>query len=390
MDAIGGSLRVNRPTAIALGAAASLIAVGLLLPAAVRADAGRERNRLDRLEREIVRLEQEMQRLESEEQGVLGRLDQLAARARLLDARREALQLEQQELEQELERLTREERAEMRALEAARERLAQTAVLLHRVGPLARVRPLLETRDADRLAGGLRLVQELTRRRQEEVAEVRQRIARVQQLREERRRRQEELEELSSRVTHARAELRRTIRARKRLLDELRDEQSVREQALAELRRARRELGEILREGGEGAQVSLDVRRFKGLLPKPVDARVDVPFGDRRNVRFGTVLPHPGWDLDARFGAPVRAIFDGRVVYADWFRGYGLVVVVDHGHRVHSVFAHLSAILVEKGKRIAQGQTIGRVGDTGSLKGPYLYMEIRVDGKAVDPASWIR
>jgi septal ring factor EnvC (AmiA/AmiB activator) len=346
--------------------------------------------RLDRLEREIDRLEREMRRLETEERGVLDRLDRLAARARLLDARREALQLERQALEDDIERLARAERDELEALAAARERLSRTAVLLHRVGPLARVRPLLETGDADRLAGGLRLVHELTRRRQDEVSEVRERIARVQELRDEQRRRQRELEALSAELSDARADLRRTIRARKRLLADLRNEQSVREQALDELRRAREELGEILREGGDEADVELDVRRFRGLLPKPVDAPIAVPFGDRRNERFGTVLPHPGWDLDARFGAPVQAIFDGRVVYADWFRGYGLVVVVDHGHRVHSVFAHLSAILVEKGSPVSRGQPIGRVGDTGSLKGPYLYMEIRVDGKAVDPSDWIR
>jgi septal ring factor EnvC (AmiA/AmiB activator) len=371
-----------------LAAAAALLAVATSLPALGETPSAGER--LERLRREIGRLEDERQRLSHEEQGVLGRLDRLAARARLLDARREALELERAEVEDDLARLEEEARAERKALEQARERLARIAVVLQRVGPLERVRPLLETQDAERLAGGLRLMHELTRRRKQDVAEVRRRVSRLQELQAEQQARQRDLSRLSGELEAAREDLRRTIRQRRRLLADLRREQSVRDRALGELERAREALGEVMSEGGDPAAVRLDVRRFRGLLPAPVEAEVSVPFGDRRNRRFGTVLPHPGWDLDARFGDPVQAIFEGRVVYADWLRGYGLVVVVDHGHRVHSVFAHLSAILVEKGTSVAQEETIGRVGDTGSLTGPHLYMEIRVDGKAVDPADWIR
>lgn len=387
---LGDRGRRLRPIVAALGLAALIVAAPQLTPLAGAAARPDGSERLDRLAREIDRLEQEMRRLESEERSVLGRLDRLAARARLLDARREKLTLQREEVRQDLRRLEREMRAEREALAAARQRLARTAVLLQRVGPLERVRPLLETRDAERLAGGLRLMHELTRRRKQDVAEVRQRVGRLQELRDRQQERQSRLAALSGELATAREELQRTIRRRRQLLADLRDEQSVREQALAELRRAREALGDVLGRGGDPAKVRLDVRQFRGLLPPPVDATVLVPFGDRRHRRFGTVLPHPGWDLDADFGDRVRAIFDGEVVYADWLRGYGLVVVVDHGHRVHSVFAHLSAVLVEEGSKVSQGQTVGRVGDTGSLTGPHLYMEIRVGGDAVDPAEWIR
>ena len=113
-------------------------------------------------------------------------------------------------------------------------------------------------------------------------------------------------------------------------------------------------------------------------------------FGDRREPQFGTVLPHRGWDIDAPHGAEVRAVFDGRVVWASWFRGYGLLVVIDHGDGVHSVYAHLSAIVVANGAEVSRGQVIGRVGDTGALGGPGLYLEIRRAGRAEDPANWIR
>jgi septal ring factor EnvC (AmiA/AmiB activator) len=137
------------------------------------------------------------------------------------------------------------------------------------------------------------------------------------------------------------------------------------------------------------ADVRLDVKRFRGLLPMPAAGDVAVPFGDRRDPRFGTVLPHHGWDVAAGFGEPVFAVFDGRVVWAAWFRGYGLMVVLDHGGGVHSVYGHLSVIAVAQGDDVAKGQPLGRVGDTGPLGGASLYFEMREAGRATDPAAWI-
>ncbi len=374
------------------GPAAALVAALIatfLAPAAGRRDDPAAR--LARVRREIVRLEAERDRLARRERGVLGTLERLAAEARLLDARVEELDLR-----------ARQERAELSRLEAERERLAarladerahlaETVRLLARLGPVGRLRLVLEARDADRLAAGLRLVHELTARQREIVAGIRADEARLAGTEKEVRARQERLEALAAETRAARRGLSRTIASRRRLLARVRAERETRERALAELREAAEELSRAIRGGGAAELPALDVRRFRGLLPMPVErGRVVVPFGDRRDPRFGTRIPHPGWDIDAPFGEAVRAVFDGTVVYADWLRGYGLVLVIDHGHGVHSVYAHLSMILAPRGTRVEQGDEIGRVGDTGSLRGPYLYLEVREDGKPVDPGRWIR
>ncbi len=261
--------------------------------------------------------------------------------------------------------------------------------MLQRLGPLGRLRPVLDAPDGERLAAGLRLSHELTSRQREQVTAIRTRRTELAALRKARQEREQELVELRTRARAERKRLTRTIRDRRALLRRIREERSLREQALAELERARGALAEILAGATPPRDIRLDVRQFRGLLPMPAKARVSVGFGDRRDPRFGTVIPHPGWDVEAKFGAKVKAPFEAKVVFADWFRGYGLVVVLDHGHGLHSVFAHLSAILVEPGERVEQRDVVGRVGDTGSLRGPFLYMELRESGKAVDPALWI-
>lgn len=341
------------------------------------------------MEKEITRLTADRQRLSGAERGILVRLDQLAAEARLLDARIERFSILLANLNSDLMDLGRREARVEQDLTAARIRLRQTVSVLHQAGPLARLRLALDTEDAERLTAGWRLAHELTSRQREEVSRIRTGRQLLFDLHDQSRKKAEELALLSKEAEAARAALAVTIRDRRTLLNQVREEQSIRRQAIDELERASGELEGILSGKADPHPVAVDVTKFRGLLLCPVKGPILRPFGERRDVRFGTVLPHRGWDIGAPFGETVRAPFEGRVVFASWFRGYGLMVVIDHGRGIHSVLAHLSAVLVSKGDEVAKGQLIGQVGDTGSLSGPSLYLEVRRNGKAEDPARWI-
>jgi murein DD-endopeptidase MepM/ murein hydrolase activator NlpD len=120
-------------------------------------------------------------------------------------------------------------------------------------------------------------------------------------------------------------------------------------------------------------------------LRKPVRAPLGDRFGPRGN-RF-----HTGIDFTASSGADVRAAAWGRVVHAGWDSGgYGYLVTLRHGDGVRTMYAHLSAVLVHRGQRIAAGSRLGRVGATGHAFGPHLHFEVRVRGAAVDPLPALR
>ena len=353
-------------------------------------DSSRLEQRRLRLEREIARLIEDRDQLVAREVGILGKLDRLAAEARLLDAQRERLRV-LRDLAAEALTATREQVAAVRAsLSTRRSRLAATARLLNRVGPSSRIRPVLAAADAEKLAGGLRLAHELTRREGIEVERIRSDLRKLEELQDVEESQEKALAERQEEIRASRMRLDRATAARRKLLSRIREQHSVRARALEELQRASDLIGEMITGQRAIGGLNLDIRHFRGLLSRPAGGRISQPFGDVRDSRFGTVLPHQGWDIDARFGAKVRSVFDGHVVWADWFRGYGLMVVVDHGGGVHSVYAHLSVITVSKGASVERDQAIGRVGDTGSLKGSYLYFEMRESGKAVDPASWLK
>lgn len=124
----------------------------------------------------------------------------------------------------------------------------------------------------------------------------------------------------------------------------------------------------------------------RGKLPWPVKGRVGRSFGSAR----GSHLKWRGWLLNARDASPVKSIHHGRIVFSDYLRGQGLLVIVDHGDNYLSLYAHNQVLLKETGDWVHPGEIIAKVGNTGGLERSALYFEIRRKGKAVDPKRWLK
>jgi len=130
-----------------------------------------------------------------------------------------------------------------------------------------------------------------------------------------------------------------------------------------------------------------DFRDARGKMPWPVAGKPSNRFGKPRNEGK---MRWQGVTIPAREGTTVRAIHHGRVVYADWLRGSGLLVIIDHGDGYMSLYAHNQSLLRDVGEWVAAGTPISTVGDSGGLERSALYFEIRHQGKPTDPARWCR
>ncbi len=124
-------------------------------------------------------------------------------------------------------------------------------------------------------------------------------------------------------------------------------------------------------------------------LPWPVQGKILTRFGMQRHPQFGTMVFRRGIEIAARVGDEVRAVSDGQVVYADWYKGYGKLIILDHGNGFYTLYGNLSRLDLNKGDQAAKGRVIGLAGDTGSMKGSKLYFEIRRNGEAQDPLAWL-
>ena len=165
--------------------------------------------------------------------------------------------------------------------------------------------------------------------------------------------------------------------------------ESERIAALQEDEKALREAIEAARiaapRAAEAAQISLDgLAKLKGKLSAPVEGRVRKLFGNRRQgqVRWKGII------IDGEEGDAVKSIASGKVLYADWLRGFGLVAIVDHGEGYMSVYGHNQALLKQAGDDVRRGENLALVGRSGGQASPNLYFEIRHKGKALNPTAW--
>jgi septal ring factor EnvC (AmiA/AmiB activator) len=188
----------------------------------------------------------------------------------------------------------------------------------------------------------------------------------------------------------------REERDRKRqLVARLRGSRARERAALAELETAARALEEMVASlpAEADATAALEGPRFvtlRGKLDPPVRGAIARGFGRVVEEQFRTETFRKGVDFEVPMGTPVRAVAAGRVRLAGRFRGYGNLIILDHGDEYFTVSAHLSRIGVSVGDTVRRGQAVGQAGDTGSLSGPRLYFEIRRGEAPLDPRKWLR
>jgi septal ring factor EnvC (AmiA/AmiB activator) len=143
---------------------------------------------------------------------------------------------------------------------------------------------------------------------------------------------------------------------------------------------------EAERARGEGAQ-RRSISGLKGDLSWPVQGRLSTRFGTQR---ASGGLTWDGVVISAGEGSEVRSLYYGRVAFADWLRGFGLLIILDHGDGYMSLYGFNQALLKETGEWVERGETIALVGDSGGRNFPSLYFGIRHRGRPLDPRQWCR
>lgn len=131
------------------------------------------------------------------------------------------------------------------------------------------------------------------------------------------------------------------------------------------------------------------IHPFKGALHWPADGEVVSRFGRQKHPTFDTYVQKKGIEIRTEEGSAIRAVMPGTVAYADWLKGYGLVVILDHANGFFSLYAHASKLLAKIGEQVQTGQMIGETGDTGLTGENTLYFELREGAEPVDPLAWL-
>jgi len=185
-------------------------------------------------------------------------------------------------------------------------------------------------------------------------------------------------------VERKKEEIKKVKKEKQELLKSIQNQKLVYQKLVRELEERAKELQSLVdkleRERSLLAYGKTKIEPLRGKLIPPVQGKVISLFKERGQN---------GIEIKAPIGAEVRAVLPGKVLYADWFKGFGNLIIIDHGDHTFTVSGYCSELLKKPGDIVSQGETIALVGSAGSLKGPCLYFEIRHQGKPQDPLHWI-
>ncbi len=351
--------------------------------------AGDPEDQIERIEQELSREREQYRKFDLKEKELLGRLAELeesiAEKRGVLEGLGARLERHRSELEHSrarLEELTGR-------LSEVRKRLGRRLAAYYknsRRGYLRLLAAAGEPDDLRRKMYYLRVIMEEDRRLSQELNEARRRRREAVEAVEEKlgavtRLEQEESEQLAA--------LNKDLENKVLLLMKVHREKEFYETAVRELQAAAEELRKTISDLDRGSvgveKLTSDFARYKGKLPAPLPGEVI-----RDPSGSGAASVKRGVFIKGEAGAEVKAVYDGRVEYAGWLKGYGLIVIINHGSRYFTVSAHLSEVRCRKGQLVEQGQVIGLAGETESLLGPGLYFELRRAGEPLEPLAWLK
>ncbi len=333
---------------------------------------------LEQKQTEKGRVLEDLKTVERELGKLEGRIASLSRQIATLaeDARRQEAQVEKS-------------RKEIAGLE---EQVRRRLVVLYKRGEAGGMRVLLTGESPQRLAEDYIYWGKIVRRDRELVSEYRQQLeklqASVRQL--------EELRQKQQAVLADRTADQKTLQKASRLKEDLlaqvrRDEKSL-SGKLEELRERAKRLGSLIKklESDKPREYSGKPGVFgalKGQLLWPVSGPVRVGFGTAKHPDLGTMFESNGIEIAVASGLPIAAVADGRVAFANWFKGYGNLLILDHGESYYTLYAHAARLNKKVGEQVRAGEVVGTSGFEGSRT---VYFEIRKGGAPQDPEAWLK
>lgn len=346
-------------------------------------------------ERELQQLQQQIKQTEQQVRQQRRQLQQAEQRLQAADkALAEAArklrdtQGRQQRLERESANLNRQQQQLQQQLAEQQQLLAEQLKSAYSLGQHDYSRLLLNQQDTGKLERVLTYYQYFNQARLRQLAQINHTVSELDQVKQQLANQQQQLQTELSALQQQQQQLSEARGSQQASVNELQALLKQQGHQLSYLRQNETTLQNTINELRRLAERNRDLSGLtagRGKYPWPLRGRVLQRFGQNRQGG----LASRGILIQGVSGANVQSIADGRVIYADWLKGYGWVIVVDHGKGFMSLYGHNQSLLKQPGDNVRAGDAIAQVGASGGQADPGLYFEIREKGEAVNPLNWL-
>jgi murein DD-endopeptidase MepM/ murein hydrolase activator NlpD len=370
-------------------------------PSGLDSRIAQEEARMRILEKQISEHQRHAKQMGEKEKGVLGEINSLDQKKKVTEQRIKVLELKLEKVKNTIAGLQAEVKLTEAELSEMMEILENRLVDIYKYGGVAEFNLLLSSATAHEAMETSFLLHKIALQDEALIGDMLQKKDRLIKAAEQMRRQEKELSANTASLTGERKTYREEINKSNAFLQKVRTEKSLHEKAARELLQSQKEIQQTVmalmkkkREeearGTPRASPQYTYLPSGGQLAWPIQGQITSTFGMRVHPTFKTKIVHTGIDIKSPQGTPVGAAGPGEVLFAGWLRGYGQVIIIDHGNNLSSVYAHLSSMSVREGAAVKKGQTIGAVGSTGVATGAHLHFEVRVGGEARDPMKYLR
>ena len=359
-----------------------------------------EKQRLKKIEQQIKSVKDEINNLQKKESGYLEALHKIEKLLR--DTEKELqtierdLELARKEIEQGEDELIFEKRMLKEKTKLLENRLRE--IYKRRLTGYMEI--LFNSESFSDFLTRFRYIKKILSLDAEVISDIQQQMKKIEDNKMNLENREEILSLLKKEVEKEKENIDFSIKARKSIINKIDSQKEVYLKSLKELEQSSQEIKNIIeriyKQREEDSKrvtqkevPAITLKPKKGILALPVQGKLISGYGRHKNTDFNTYTFNSGIDISAPLGQVVHAAGSGEVIYTGSIKGYGQIIIIDHGGRITTLYAHLSKILIDIGEKVKKGQIVGQVGDSGGVSSTRLHFEVRVEGKPTDPMNWL-
>lgn len=352
--------------------------------------AAEERKRAE-LSKQVKAYKDQIKQMGQKVEGLLTKVNTLQQDVGVARQELTVLELQNQKIQENIDILDEYMKDEQAKIDELSGLMKDRLLDIYKYGEAGKMRTLFASRSVFEAVETAYLLKRVNERDEAILSQLQQRVQNMDLSRRTMDEHQARLKEKSQAVEEQRDKYTRSIKETNKFISSIQRQKALAEKAVAEAEEAQKAAGAMIAE--------LQRKREKIYMPAtgqgskfdwPVRGIISSPYGNRIHPILKRKILHSGIDVAAPNGTPVKTAAPGEVIYNGWLRGYGRVVVVDHGRGYSTLYAHLSASLVHEGQEVRAGTTIARVGRTGNTTGYHLHFEVRQYGTPVNPIKYLK
>ncbi len=355
-----------------------------------------ERQRLKQLNQKIEETQKKAKKAKKKHGSVLKTIEKLDRRLYKQKKARKRVKRDIQAKDQEIAALAGKIDQQQETVDRQKSAVSSRLRALYIEGRSGYLKSLFGAKTFSEASNRMQYVSWLAQQEHQLVRQFQKDLTHLQELKQQQVKARKDLLQLQEDTKKTIKEISGLQRNKRTVLVSLKKEKDSHERMVQDLQRSREKVDGILKALDKRFQLSQSkLRKTPARLPSlgsflwPVQGKVVSSFGRQKHPTFDTYVNKKGIEIRAKEGSPIRSVSSGTIVYADWLKGYGLVVILDHGNGFYSLYAHASKLLVKEKQTIKKGHILGETGETGVTEGNTLYFELRKGTKPVDPLKWL-